>query len=123
MAGQEMPVDTDLLAPTFGGGTAQELALEALPLASGYTTTVRFFDLITQKSRPMLVEVTGIEDVTVPAGSFEAFKVELKPLDGEPGGGTLFVSEKDPRCIVRSTMQLPAMMGGGTASTELVKTE
>jgi hypothetical protein len=123
MGGQEMPVDTDLPAPTFGGGTAQDIALEALPLAKGYTTTVRFFDLITQKTRPMFLEVTGVEDVTVPAGSFEAYKIELKPLDGEPGGGTLFVSEKDPRCIVRATMQLPAMLGGGTSTTELTGME
>jgi dipeptidyl aminopeptidase/acylaminoacyl peptidase len=120
MAGQEMPVDAALEAPVFGDEAAMEIALEALPLASGYKTTMRIFELITQKSRPMLVEVTGMEDVTVPAGSFEAYKIELKPLDGEPGGGTIFVSEKDPRCIVRGTYQLPAMVGGGTATTELV---
>lgn len=123
MGPQEMPVNAALEAPVFGDEAALEIALEALPLSSGYKTTLRVFELITQKSRPMAVEVTGMEDVTVPAGSFEAYKLELKPLDGEPGGGTLFISEKDPRCIVRSTFQLPAMMGGGTATTELVGME
>ncbi|HUV35339.1 MAG TPA: S9 family peptidase [Patescibacteria group bacterium] len=120
MGPQVMPINTTLEAPVFGGDTAMEIALEALPLTSGYKTTLRVFELITQRSRTMLLEVTGMEDVTVPAGSFEAYKVELKPLDGELGGGTLFISEKDPRCIVRGTIQLPAAMGGGTATSELV---
>jgi len=36
------------------------------------------------------------------------------------GGGTMFVSQKAPRCMVRGTFQLPAQAGGGTFTTELV---
>ncbi|MCK4235886.1 MAG: prolyl oligopeptidase family serine peptidase, partial [Candidatus Krumholzibacteria bacterium] len=121
--GSETPVDVELPAPVFGDEAALELAIESMPLAEGFKTTLRVFDLFMQKPRAMALEITGIETVTVPAGSFEAFKLELKPLDGELGGGTMFVSEKDPRCIVRATLQLPAGMGGGTATSELIGIE
>lgn len=120
MGGNEIPVDVELPAPVFGDGAALELAIGAMPLAQGYKTTLRVFDLQMQKPRPMLLEVSGMEIVTVPAGSFHAYKLELKPLDGELGGGTMLVSQKAPRCTVRGTFQLPAQAGGGTFTTELV---
>ena len=40
------------------------------------------------------VKVMRKETVTVPAGTFEAFKIELRPMDGTPGGGTYFVDTK-----------------------------
>jgi hypothetical protein len=115
----ELPIDTDLPAPVFGDDASLEMAIEAMPLGEGYTTTLRIFELISQKARAMALEVTGIETISVPAGNYDAYKLELKPLDGEPGGGTLFVSEKDPRCVIRATYQLPAQLGGGTFTTEL----
>ena len=71
----------------------------------------------------MALEVTGMETVTVPAGSYETYKVELKQLDGGSDNATIFVSEKDPRCLVRGTFQLPAQAGGGTFTIELSGTE
>jgi hypothetical protein len=123
MGGRKMPVEVDLPAPVFGEGAALDIALTALPLADDYVTTFRQFDFQMQKARPMSLSVTGKETVTVPAGSFEVYKIELKPLDGEPGGGTVFVSEKDPRLMVRSTSQLPPQAGGGTITSELTSIE
>ncbi len=119
----EVPVDASLEAPVFGEDSAMDIAIEAMPLAAGYKTTFRVFETNALKSRAFSLEVTGIETVTVPAGSFEAFKIEVKPLDGDLGGGTIFVNESNPRCIVRATMQLPAQMGGGTSTSELVGVE
>jgi hypothetical protein len=67
----------------------------------------------------MTLEVTGIESVTVPVGTVEAFKIELKNMDGEPGGGTIFISTDADHCMVRSIMQLQPMAGGGTVTSEL----
>jgi len=58
--------------------------------------------------------------VEVPAGTFQAFKTTLNPVDGEGGGSTLWISEEAPRRTVRSDAQLPAAMGGGTMATQLV---
>ncbi len=119
MGAQAMPVDVKLDAPVFGDGSAMELTLSALPLDAGYKTTIRSFDFQSQEVRAYSVEVTGIETVEVPAGSFESYKLEIKPLDGEMGGGTVFISKKKPRCVVRSTYQMPARAGGGTITSEL----
>jgi len=122
MGPQVIPVNTVLEAPVFGDGTALDVAVSGLALAPDYKTSLRYFDLLSQQVKVYVVEVTGIEDVTVPAGTFEAFKVELRPMGNEPGGGTVFIDTKT-RHQVRATMQLPAMAGGGSVTSELVSVE
>ena len=50
--------------------------IAALPLAEGYQTTFRNFNVQPQKVALKQVKVVGVEDVTVPAGTFKAWKVE-----------------------------------------------
>ncbi|RLC96462.1 MAG: hypothetical protein DRI46_13840 [Chloroflexi bacterium] len=119
MPGREMPLTSELEAPVYGSETALDLVLASLPLAPGYATTLRTFDVLTQSVKIMSLGVAGVEEVTVPAGTFEAYKVELKNMDGEPGGGTVYVSTAAGHQKVRSVMELPAMMGGGTVTSEL----
>ncbi len=119
MQGREMPLTSDLEAPVYGNDTALDVVLTSLPLAPGYKTTLRVFDILSQSVKIMALEVAGMESVTVPAGTFETFKIELKNMDGEPGGGTIHISNDTNRCVVRSIMQLPPMMGGGTVTSEL----
>ncbi|MBN2185363.1 MAG: S9 family peptidase [Candidatus Krumholzibacteriota bacterium] len=121
--GQVMPVKMELEAPVFGSDAALELAISGLPLKTGYKTTYRAFDLMSQSVNPFSLEVTGIENVTVPAGSFETFKIEVRRLDGDPGGGTYYFNTSGSRQMVRSVTQLPAMAGGGTVTTELAGIE
>jgi hypothetical protein len=123
MPGQEMPLKSELDAPVFGSDAALDVVLAALPLAPGYKTTLRTFDIMSQAVKVMSLEVTGVESVTVPAGTFDTYKIELKNMDGEPGGGTVFVSSGDKRHKVRSVMKLPPMMGGGTVTEELASIE
>ena len=66
----------------------------------------------------MSLKVTGKETVEVAAGSFETYRVEIEPLDGEPGGMVLNVGLK-PRCVIKNNAKLPAAMGGGTMLVEL----
>jgi hypothetical protein len=122
MGAQDMPIEVKLVAPIWGDGAALEVTLAALPLAENYETTVRVFDLLSRKIRPMSLKVVGTETIAVPAGSFETYKIEMKPLDGEAGGGGIMnFAMGNNRCVVRSQANLPAMMGGGTVMTELVK--
>jgi len=122
MGAQEMPIDTKLEAPVFGDGSAMDVAISCMPLAPDYKTSFRYFDLLAQQVKVYVLEVTGMESVTVPAGTFETYKVELRPMGNETGGGTVFVDTKS-RYQVRATMQLPAMAGGGTVTTELTSIE
>jgi hypothetical protein len=119
MPGGEMPVSSELEAPVYGTDTALDMVMGALPLAPGYRTTLRTFDIVSQSTKIMVLEVMGIEEVTVPAGTFETFKVELRNMDGEPGGGTVYISTNPDHHKVRSIMTLPPMMGGGTITSEL----
>jgi hypothetical protein len=88
-----------------------------LPLADGYSTTYRNFDLQKQKVALKQVKVVGTEDVTVPAGSFKAWKVEVSSAEGEPGGSTLWIAT-DSRKVVKTSTTLPSM-GGATVTSEL----
>jgi dipeptidyl aminopeptidase/acylaminoacyl peptidase len=120
MGAQKIPVDIALEAPIFASGSAMDLLAMALPLAEGYKVTVRFFELQMQKVRPMALEVIGTETVTVPAGTFETYKVELKPLDGEIGGGTVYVMKEGLKYPVKAKMQLPPQAGSLVVLSELV---
>lgn len=119
--GQEIPVEVELEAPVFGDSSALETAITALPLAEGYRTTVRSIEIgMQQRVRFWSVTVEATESVEVPAGAFETLRVALEPLDGEPGGSTLWITEETPRRVVRAESELPPQAGGGTAVTELV---
>ena len=120
MGGQSKPVSADLGGPLFGDGPAAFSSFAALPLADGYTTTFRNFDVQKQKVALKQLKVTGTEDVTVPAGTFKAFKLEITSAEGEPGSTTVWVAT-DLRKVVKMTATLP-QMGGAKVTSELVKT-
>ena len=61
--------------------------------------------------------MAGAESVTVPAGTFEAWKVEIASAEGEPGATTIWVA-KDSRKVVKTVTTLPEM-GGAVVTTEL----
>jgi hypothetical protein len=119
-AGQTMDLDQKLDAPVMADGPGLEVALATLPLAEGYTTTLRTFELMSQKVRPMKLTVTGSETVEVAGESTPALVVELSPLDGDnSGAATLHVMADSPHFVIKSQYKLPAMMGGGMRTSEL----
>jgi dipeptidyl aminopeptidase/acylaminoacyl peptidase len=120
---QEQPIDISLEEPVFGDGGGLDLALAALPLDEGYATSMRTFDIMRQRAVVRRVAVTGIEEVSVPAGIFSAYIVELTSADSNTGSRTVWISVDDPRRIVRSIDELPPMMGGGSVTTELQSIE
>ena len=123
-AGQTLKVNTPLKAPVGPDGAALEVALATLPLAEGYTTTLRYFEPMSQKVRQMKLAVTGKETATVAAGSFETLVVQIDPLDGDDSGkATFHMMQKSPHHMVKSEMKMPAAMGGGTISCELTSQE
>jgi hypothetical protein len=113
------PVSMDLGGPLFadGGGTLQCFA--ALPLAEGYVTTFRNFVLQSNKVKLMQLKVVGVEKVTVPAGEFEAFKLEITSAEGDADRTTVWVT-KDGRLPVKSVATLP-QANGAVLTMELTK--
>ena len=117
MNGQETAIASDLGGPVFADGGGSAFAIGCLPLADGYTTSFRNFDLQKQKVKLMQLSVAGSETVTVPAGTFPAFRVELTSADGSDKT-TVWIA-KDSRKPVKISSVI-ASMGGATLTAELI---
>jgi dipeptidyl aminopeptidase/acylaminoacyl peptidase len=113
--GQEKPIDVKLGGPLFAGDLQ---SVSCLPLAEGYSTNYRSFDVQTQKEKLMALKVLDVESMTVPAGTFESYKVEITSADGGNDKQTIWIA-KDSRKPVKLDASLPSM-GGATMTLELV---
>ena len=119
MNGQAKPIDVDLGGPLFGDSAGGDQAIACLPLAEGYSTTFRNFDVQTQKVKVLQLSVAGSESVTVPAGSFDSWRVEVSAADGGADKKTLWIA-KDSHKVVKVKAVLAAM-GGAVLTEELAE--
>jgi dipeptidyl aminopeptidase/acylaminoacyl peptidase len=119
MNGQDTPIAVDLGGPLFADAAGSSQVVACLPLADGYTTSYRNFDVQTQKVKLLALKVAGSESVTVPAGTFDAYRVEISSADGGPDKRTLWVA-KDSHKVVKVSAVL-ASMGGAVLTQELVE--
>jgi hypothetical protein len=117
--GQTRPIAADLGGSLFADGGGAHMVIAALPLAADYTTTFRNFDMQSQKVKLKQLKVIGAEQITVPAGTFDTFKVEITSAEGEAGKSTLWVT-KDTRKVVKTSTTLP-QMNGAVLTTELMQ--
>jgi Protein of unknown function (DUF3108) len=88
-------VDT-IVPPGAVDDNALQSFLPALPLGAGKSFQVPVFSSGQGTSKVMTVTVTGSESVTVPAGTFEAWKVEVA---GGQVPVTFWVSKTEPRVV------------------------
>jgi dipeptidyl aminopeptidase/acylaminoacyl peptidase len=117
IGGDPKPVSVDLGGELFADGIAASDVIASLPLAEGYATSFRNFDLRQQKVQLKQARVAGAESVTVPAGTFQAWKVEVTSADGEPGQMTIWIA-KDSRKVLKTSATIP-QMGGAVVTSEL----
>jgi hypothetical protein len=117
MNGQDKPLDIALAGPLFADGAGGPQAIGTLPLAAGYKTTFYNLDLTKMKAKLMELEVTGDEQLTVPAGTFDTWKVVVTSTE-EANQKLNFWIDKASRGFVKSTAVL-AQMGGAQLSVEL----
>jgi dipeptidyl aminopeptidase/acylaminoacyl peptidase len=117
MNGQERTVSADLGGDAFADSAGSTFAIAALPLADGYTTTYRNFDFQKAKLRLMTLKVTGSASVTVPAGTFDAWLVEVVPAEGG-AERTVYSVAKSNRKVVKVEAVLP-QLGGAKMTAEL----
>ncbi len=117
MGGNSKPVSVDMGGDLFADGAGAHDVMAALPLAAGYTTTFRNLDVQRQKVALKQLKVVGEESVTVPAGTFKAWKVEVASAEGEPGQTTLWIAQ-DSRQVVKTVTNAP-QMGGAVITSEL----
>jgi dipeptidyl aminopeptidase/acylaminoacyl peptidase len=117
MGGDQKPISVDLGGALFADGPGSYHVVAALPIAEGYTTAFRNFDVQSQKVKTVQLTVPGSEKVSVPAGSFDAFKVELSADDGQKT--TVWVA-KDTYKVVKMSAVVPRM-NGAVVTSELQK--
>lgn len=119
MNGQDRPIAADLGGPLFADGAGEDQVIACLPLAEGYSATYRNFDVQTQKVKLQQLSVSGVESVTVPAGKFDAYRVEITSADGGADKKTVWVT-KDTHKVVKVSAVV-ASMGGAVVTQELTE--
>lgn len=116
---QSQPIVADTGGALFADGAGAYSVVGALPLADGYATAFRNFDIQGQKPALKQLKVAGSEKITVPAGTFDTFKVEITSADGEPGKTTVWIA-KDSRKVIKTSATVPRM-NGAVITSELVQ--
>jgi hypothetical protein len=90
-------IDTVLPAGTIEANQLTTV-VPALALAEGASFSVTVFDASEGSLKPYAIRVDGTETVTVPAGSFDVFKVVVT---GGPFPTAMYVTQTTPRRLVR----------------------
>ena len=116
--GKDQPISVDLGGPLFADAAASKQSISCLPLAEGYSTTFRNFDVQKQKVKLMQLKVSGIDKVTVPAGTFDAYKVEISSADGGDDKETIWIARDSHKAVKESAVL--ASMGGAILTQELM---
>jgi len=116
--GGDKPISMDLDGTTFADGAGSNFVIGCLPLADGYSTAFRNFELQRQKVKLMQLQVAGSENITVPAGTFDTFKVELSSGEGGPDQSTVWIAKETRTPVKISTLMVE--MGGAILTAELL---
>jgi hypothetical protein len=119
MGGPPVQINLDAGGALFADGAGSNDVIATLPLDEGYSAKFRNFDVQKQKVALKQLSVVGAESVTVPAGTFDTFKVEITSAEGEPGKATLWIAKKT-RQVVKVSAVLPEL-NGATLTAELLK--
>ena len=117
MNGQDRPIDAETGGTLFADGAGTYDVIASLPLADGYSISFRNFDVLKQKPQVKQLKVVGSESVTVPAGTFDAYKVEIVSADNDADKQTVWIA-KDTRRVVKIAAVLPSL-GGAVLTSEL----
>jgi hypothetical protein len=119
MGAQDIPVNVKSDHPVLPAEWGTLIPLSTLPLETGYTVTIHQLDFMTMSAKAITVKVVGTEKLTVKAGTFDSYKVELTPVEGE-GAGVVWI-DTTTRNILKGEAELPPIMGVGSVIMELVK--
>jgi hypothetical protein len=110
-------IDNDAGGVIFADGSAGEDVLAALPLASNYSVEFRNFNLGSQLVKTLHLRVMDTETVTVPAGTFDTWKVIVTPINGGSDTYGLWVDKRTHR-VVKEMVSVPSL-GDAMATGEL----
>ncbi|MEM6842519.1 MAG: S9 family peptidase [Bacteroidota bacterium] len=115
--GQKIAIDHAVEQALFADGAGASQIIAKLPLKEDYQTTYQNLDLQSNQMKTMVLEVIGEEEVTVPAGTFKTYRVEVKPANGDAGQTEIWVDQASQKAV-KSKAVIPAM-SGAVMTTEL----
>src|SRR5258708_24043500 len=116
--GETKPISGDVGGVVFADGGGAVDVIARFPVAAGYATTVRNFDVEKQKFGIKQLKVVSTESITVPAGTFDAYKVESIATDDDANKQTIW-NERHSHNVVKISAKLPSL-GGALLTSELV---
>ncbi|MGD9635047.1 MAG: tetratricopeptide repeat protein [Pirellulales bacterium] len=94
MIGKDKTFTLNFTPPAFDNEQCVEL-FRRLPLAEGYKTTITVVTSLGGNQLSLVITVSGKETITVPAGTYECYKLDLSV------GQTFWVSTDEHRYVVR----------------------
>jgi dienelactone hydrolase len=118
--GRSTSISKGFDAPTLAGGTHDLIALGAMPLEPGFSTSLQVFSPQQQKVRTANFEVTGTTTVDTPAGSFEAYVVDVT-VGSDKVDGTVHLRKAAPHHVVKAELDVSTPRGSRTISQTLSK--
>jgi zinc protease len=95
---REIAIDTTLADGTVDA-EALEVLLAAMPLETGAEFTINTFDPADATVSPTTIEVAAVEEVTVAAGTFMAYRLDVSQ---DEEAMVMWVSQDAPRRIVKA---------------------
>lgn len=98
---QTTEVDTTL-APGTLDQEATHLLTTALPLEEGASFTLNTFNAARGAVEPVTIKVAGAQEVTVPAGTFPAYRIDIQ---SGAQGFVYYVTRATPRRVLK--IELP----------------
>jgi dipeptidyl aminopeptidase/acylaminoacyl peptidase len=116
--GQVRPFSAFLGGPIFAGAAGSLQSIGCLPLADGYTLSYRNLDIQGQVPKMMQLAVKASETVTVPAGTFEAFRVEISSSKGSSDKALVWIAKKTRQPV--KVVMASSAMDGAVMTSELL---
>jgi hypothetical protein len=110
MNGKSTPLAIDPGGALFADGAGAFDVLASLPLADGYSVSFRNFDVQKQKTQIKQLKVAGTESVTVPAGTFDAYKLEIVDTENDADKQTVWI-DKASRKVLKISAVLTSLNG------------
>ncbi|MEW6508135.1 MAG: S9 family peptidase [Bacteroidota bacterium] len=115
---QKIPILAKLNVPVLTDGIGIGLMIESLPLNEGYKMKFNEFEMMAAKAKELILEVLASEKISVPAGEYDVFKIEIKEAGGEGEPINLWVDKVNQK-LVKMVSKLGPQMGGGILTIEL----
>jgi hypothetical protein len=109
MRGTKTPIDVEKDGIVYGGGSAIEPVLAALPMEIGYETDMKTFSTFQMNVTDMKVKVAAQEEITVAGGTFDAYRLDISVPDFEDYQQSIWVTVAEPRMMLKTTLELPQM--------------